>query len=291
MKPFLKGVLVLGVVLVLLALAFWLLEGMGRGGLPLALFKEKVGVVEIKGVIEEPEEALKWIKAFGDDDKVKAVILRIDSPGGAVGATQEIYQEVLKLKEKKAVVASLGNVAASGGYYIAVAAHKVVANPGTITGSIGVVMYFADFEGLMKKVGIRGHTIKSGPFKDTGSPFRGMTPEEKRVLEEVVRDVHQQFIEAVASSRGLAVEKVRELADGRIFSGRQALELGLVDRLGDFQDALELAKELGRIKGEPEVIYGRRRPGLLRSLLEDLSPQSLRGMIGRPVGAFFLWEP
>lgn len=285
----LKGLLVLVVVLVLLVVALWLLGKVGAGGF--AFFRPKIGVVEIRGVIEDPEEALRWLKAFGQDDGVRAVILRVDSPGGAVGATQEIYQEVLRVKAEKVVVASLGNIAASGGYYIASAAHRIVANPGTITGSIGVVMYFADFEGLMRKVGIRGHTIKSGPFKDTGSPFRDMTPEEREVLEGVIRDVHEQFIEAVARGRGLPLEEVREVADGRILSGRQALELGLVDQLGGFEEAVELAKELAGIKGEPEILYGRKKRGLLRSLLDDLAPQPLRGLLSRPAGAFFLWEP
>lgn len=285
----LKGLLVLVVVLALLVVVLWLL-GKGRGG-GFAFFQPKIGVVEIMGVIEDPEEVMGWLKAFEEDDGVRAVILRVDSPGGAVGATQEIYQEVLRLKAGKAVVASLGNVAASGGYYVASAAHRIVANPGTITGSIGVVMYFADFEGLMKKVGIRGHTIKSVPYKDTGSPFRDMTPEEKEILEEVVKDVHEQFIEAVARGRGLPEERVRAVADGRILSGRQALELGLVDQLGGFEDAVEIAKELAGIKGEPKILYARKRRGLLRRLLDDFAPQPLRGVLSTPLGAFFLWEP
>lgn len=274
--------------------------GVLGGGLLLALgllvrgedlFGPKVGVLELEGVIEDPWEFLEWIERFSKDEKVKAVVIKVNSPGGSVAATQELYRTLMRLRDKKKVVASLGDVAASGGYYVASAAHKVVSNPGTLTGSIGVAMYFADFEGLMKKVGVRSHVVKSGPYKDIGSPFRKMTEEEKRLLEGVLRDVHEQFLEDVSRARGIPLEKLRAVADGRVFSGRQALELGLVDRLGGFQEALELAKALAGIKEEPELVFARKKRGLLRELLESLGLVRYREVFAPRCGFFFLWQP
>lgn len=255
------------------------------------LFGPKVGVLEIQGVIEDPWELLDWIERFSKDERVKAVILKVNSPGGSVGATQELYRALMRLRNKKKVVASLGDVAASGGYYVASAAHKVVSNPGTLTGSIGVAMYFTDFEGLMKKVGVRSHVVKSGPYKDIGSPFRRMTEEEKRLLEGVITDVHRQFLEDVSHARGIPLERLETVADGRVFSGRQALELGLVDQLGGFQEALELAKSLAGIKEEPELVFARKRRGLLRELLESFGLVGYGEVLTPRFGFFFLWQP
>ena len=169
--------------------------------------------------------------------------------------TQEIYEEIEKLKKKKPVIASLGGVAASGGYYIASACDQIVANPGTLTGSIGVIMELANVEGLMEKLGVKEYPIKSGPHKDIGSPFRPLTNEGKKILQSLVDNVHGQFVRAVAKGRGLPEEKVRELADGRIYSGEQAKALGLVDILGNMEDAIELAARQGGIEGTPEVFY------------------------------------
>ncbi len=270
------------------------------GGLILALgllIKEngllgpKVGVLEVEGVIEDPSYLLDWIERFSKDKRVKAVIVRVNSPGGSVGATQELYSALMRLREKKKVVASLADVAASGGYYVASAAHKVVSNPGTLTGSLGVAMYFTDFEGLMRKVGVRSHVVKSGPYKDIGSPFRGMTEEEKGLLEGVIRDVHEQFLEDVSRARGIPLEKLRPIADGRVFSGRQALELGLVDQLGGFEEAVKLAKALVGIKGEPELVFARKKRGLLRELLESLGLVRYGEVFPPRFGFFFLWQP
>ncbi len=287
----LRGLGVLGMIIGAFLLAFWILGTLRQDRITVPLLGNKIAVVDIKGVIEDSEETVRWLKAFGEDREVKAIILRIDSPGGAVGATQEIYAQVLRVKEDKVVVASLGNVAVSGAYYVACAADRIISNPGTVTGSIGVVMYFADFEGLMRKVGIRGHVVKSGRYKDMGSPFRDMTPEEKEILEGVIKDVHEQFIEVVATSRGLPIEEVREIADGRIFSGRQALKLGLVDRLGGFEDAVRVAKELAGIRGRPHLVYGRKEKGLLRRLLEGLGRETVGGLLRRSPALFFLFEP
>lgn len=277
--------------LVLLVLGGGLLLVLGFLMKEKGLFGPKVGVLEIEGVIEDPWELLDWIDKFSKDKRVKAVILKVNSPGGSVGATQELYRALIRLRDKKKVVASLGDVAASGGYYVASAAHKVVSNPGTLTGSIGVAMYFTDFEGLMKKVGLRSHVVKSGPYKDIGSPFRKMTEEEKRLLEGVIRDVHKQFVEDVSRARGIPLEKLKAIADGRVFSGRQALELGLVDRLGGLQEALELAKSLAGIKEEPELVFARKKQGLLRELFESLGLVGYGEVLTPRFGFFFLWQP
>lgn len=216
---------------------------------------DKVAVVELEGVITEPGEINATFKEIADRDDIKAVVLRIDSPGGAVGPSQEIHGEITKLRKKKTVVASMGSVAASGGYYAAVAANKIVANPGTITGSIGVIVEFVNAQELLGKLGIKGNVVKSGRFKDVGSPLREMEKEERDLLQGVINDVNRQFIEAVAKGRSLKVEEVEKIADGRIFSGSQAQKLGLVDELGGLSDAIALGAKLSGIKGEPEIIY------------------------------------
>ncbi|RLB04997.1 MAG: signal peptide peptidase SppA, partial [Deltaproteobacteria bacterium] len=196
--PVLVGLIVIGVILIVFVGSILLLTYMFRRETPSFALGDKVGVVEITGVISNSREVIRQIKSFVSDGGVKAIVLRIDSPGGGVGASQEIYREVIKARRSKKVVASLGGVAASGGYYVACGADEIVANPGTITGSIGVVMQFANIEELLKKIGYKGYVIKSGPHKDIGSPFREMTQEERILLQEVIDTVHRQFIRAVA---------------------------------------------------------------------------------------------
>lgn len=228
------------------------------------LGSEKVALVTIEGVIVDSKEVIEQLERHRLNSSVKAVVVRINSPGGAVAASQEIYKELLKLRESgKPVVASMGSVAASGGYYIASAADQIMANPGSITGSIGVIMQIPNISGLMQKVGVKTVVIKSGEHKDLASPIREPTEAERRILQGVLDDVHSQFIEAVAKSRRMEREKVEALADGRIFSGRQAMALGLVDEVGDLQDAVERAGKLGGIPGKPRVIQEKKRRLLL----------------------------
>jgi len=219
---------------------------------------QRIGVIPIEGIITNSHSTVNQLVNFRKDRKIKAIILRIDSPGGAVGPSQEIYREVKRTAKKKKIVASLGSVAASGGYYAASAADKIVANPGTITGSIGVLMEFVRVEDLLKKIGISFEVIKSGEFKDVGSPHREMTEEERALLQDLISDVRDQFIQAVAEGRALTKERVQEFADGRIFSGARAKEMGLVDQLGNFQDAVNLAKEMSNIEGEVTLVYPER---------------------------------
>jgi protease IV len=231
---------------------------------------EKVGVIRIEGVITDSRETIDELRRFRDNPSIKAVVLRIDSPGGGVVPSQEIHAELLKARKdgRLKVIASMGNLAASGGYYIAVATDKIVANPGTLTGSIGVIMELANVQGLLEKVGVQSVVIKSGRYKDLASPFRAMSAEDRALLQSVLDDVHDQFIRAVATGRALKVEQVRDLADGRIFTGRQARTAKLVDELGDLQDAIKLAARLVGIEGEPRVVEPRKRFSL-RDLLEN----------------------
>jgi len=219
----------------------------------------KVGLVRIEGVILESEDVIEELKTFSKDSSIKAIVLRINSPGGAVTPSQEIYDEIIKLRKDKKVIASLGTVAASGGYYIASSADKIVANPGTLTGSIGVIMEIPNFEGLMKKIGVERRVIKSGKHKDMSSVFKSMTEEEREILQSVLDDVHEQFIKAVSDGRGIEYKKVKDLADGRIFTGKKAKEIGLIDVLGNLEDAVRLAGQLGGIKGEPQIVTKKKK--------------------------------
>ncbi|NIO17498.1 MAG: signal peptide peptidase SppA [Deltaproteobacteria bacterium] len=251
-SPLMRGCLILVVVFA----GFLILMGvMGKIGGSLTGFRENVGVVKIEGIITDSETINESIRKFGKDEKIKAVVLRINSPGGGVGPSQEIYQEVKRLRDKKIVVASIGAVGASGGYYIACGANKIVANPGSITGSIGVIMEFLNVKELVEKLGLKGMVVKSGPMKDVGNPLREMTKEEKRFLKKLIDNIHIQFVDAVADGRKLERSKVEVIADGRIFSGSQAKELGLVDSLGNFYDAIDISAKISGIKGEPNLVY------------------------------------
>ncbi len=240
---------------------------------------EKVALVRVEGPIVSSRSTIEELRKYRDDASVKAVVLRVDSPGGAVAPSQEIYEEVGKLKETKPVVVSMGSVAASGGYYIAAPATKIYANPGTVTGSIGVIMEIPNFKGLMDKVGIKTEVIKSGKHKDLASVFRGVGREERAILQGVLDDVHDQFIRAVSEGRGIPYKRVKEIADGRIFTGRQAKDVGLVDALGNIQDAIMEAARLGGIEGEPNVISKKEKSSIL-DLLDSRIPDELKEAFG-----------
>jgi protease-4 len=217
---------------------------------------ERIARVDITGPITDADAQIKLLKKYAKDERVKAIVLRLDSPGGQVAPAQELYRQIRKIRQDgKPVVASMGSVAASGAYYIACAADKIYANPGTITGSIGVVAQFPNIQQLGDKVGVKVAVIKSGKHKDLGNPFRELAPEEQELLQKVINDVYQQFLDAVAEGRNMDSKSVRRLADGRIFSGRQAKDLGLVDELGGLEETInDTAKSVG-IKGEPKVVH------------------------------------
>jgi protease IV len=248
--------LALGVLFVLvLVAASFLMGGKGRSASLSVVGSDRVALVKIEGVLISSDDIVEELHDYTDDSSIKAIVLRIDSPGGGVVTAQEIYNAVKKArKEGKKVIVSMGSVAASGGYYIAACADKIVANPGTLTGSIGVIMEFANVEKLLDKIGVKGMVVKSGQFKDVGSPFRDMTDQEKNLLQGVIDDVHSQFIDVVASGRNLPLDDVKAIADGRIFTGRQALKLKLVDKMGDLAESIELAGALAGIKGKPRIV-------------------------------------
>jgi protease-4 len=252
-----------------LSVLFFIGQYIGRPGR--FTFGDKIAIVEIKGVITQSSGTIEEINQYQEDEGVKAIILRIDSPGGGVGPAQEIHREILKfkLKSKKKVVTSMGSVAASGGYYIACASDLIIANPGTITGSIGVLMEFTNIEELFKKIGIKGVVLKSGEHKDIGSPFREMTPEEKRIIQEVIDNVHRQFVQAVAEGRKMDREKVIQIADGRILTGEQAKQIGLVDQIGNLQDAIDIVAKMVGIEGKPNILYPKRRFSLWELLVRE----------------------
>jgi protease-4 len=267
---------ILGIgILLFIGITFFVLIyalGMFKGGRSSFSRHEKVGIVLIEGVISDSSGIVDQIDEFSSDDGVRAVVLRIDSPGGGVAASQEIYQADHQLRKKKTVVTSMGSVAASGGYLIATASERIVANPGTITGSISAVMHFADIQELMKKVGVRSSVVKSGKFKDIGSPVRDMTAEERQLIQGIVDDIYDQFVRTISENRKIPLDNIIKIADGRIFSGRQALQLKLLDELGGLQDAVLIAGRLSGIEGKPEIIYAtKKKAGLLKYLVENMT--------------------
>jgi protease IV len=265
--------LTVGVVALFLATVWLMLTVLDEGGLPGGA---RVAIVEVEGVIGtgagsgvDADSIVRTLGEYRDNPSVAAVVLRVNSPGGVVGPTQEIFAAVERVRAAgKPVVASLGSVAASGGYYVAVAANRIYANPGTLTGSIGVVMQLANVEGLLKKVGVDYVVVKAGAFKDIGNIARPMRPEERQVLQALLDDVYGQFIKAVAQRRGLDEKAVLAFADGRVYSGQQARALKMVDEMGGLEDAVESAAKLAGLAGKPKLLYPRRRFSL-RDLIQN----------------------
>ena len=274
-----SGGIALGLFLVMLfAIAFFLF------GDPQMLPGDKVALIEITGAIFSSQRVLDELDKYSDDDSIKAIVLRIDSPGGVVAPVQEIHRGLTKIQ--KTIVVSMGATAASGGYYVACAADWIFANPGTLTGSIGVIMQFPKYGELMKKIGVEREVIKSGSYKDASSPYRKLTPEERELFQETIDDVYDEFVDMIVEGRkhrDLSREQVQEIADGRLMSGRQALEKKLVDQMGGLSDAIEYAGELGGIVGKPRVIRTKSR----RSLLERLT----RGIFGSELEHFIQDQP
>jgi protease-4 len=230
----------------------------------------RVAVVELTEPIIESQEIVRQFKKYRENRSVRAIVFRVDSPGGGVSASQEIYEEVKKTRQSgKPVVISMGSVAASGGYYVSCGATKIVANPGTLTGSIGVIFQFLHFSELMNKIGIDASTFKTGKFKDIGSPYRKTTEDEKKFFDQLLGDVYDQFVTVVATERKLDRKVVLGYADGRVFTGRQAREYGLVDTLGTFEDAVSIAAKLGDITGKPKVVKERKLKTLMERLMGE----------------------
>lgn len=273
--PLLFGffLIITAVVLLLGAMAFfkfWL------GGQTQAWGKTEMGVVQVEGMLTESRDLVNWIQKLEKDPDIKGVILRINSPGGLIAPAQEVHQAVQTLGQKKPVVASMSSMAASGGYYVACAAESVVANPGSITGSIGVKAQVPNFKELMHKLGIKQETIVSGELKDAGSPTSKMTPKERAYFQQIVDELSRQFIQVVAQSRDLDLQEVEELADGRAFTGTQALEEGLVDELGGMQQALRILREKAQVRGPVHLRQGpEEKKGLLSWILSASGLQEM----------------
>ena len=263
--PLLFGVLMIlmAVALVMGAMAFFRSMGWNAAGLG----GDKIGVVHIQGTILDATDVVDWIRELEDDDSVKGVLLRVDSPGGAIAPSQEIYAAVTALSRVKPVVASYGTVAASGGYYASAPARVIVANPGSITASIGVVAEFVTVADALEKLGIKPEVLATGRYKGAGTPLRDMTQEQREQLLGLMMDMHEQFVTDVAKARSLPRDRVAAIADGRAVSGRQALALGLVDMLGSQRDAFDKLKELCNITGKIALVEG---PEKEKPLLQEL---------------------
>lgn len=270
-------------------LVFLLREGQ-EGTLPIQ--GDRLGYLAVSGVIADSEALVEDIELLASHPRVRGLLLRVDSPGGGVAPSQEIHDALRRFQDEhgKPVVISMGNVAASGGYYIACGAERIVANPGTLTGSIGVVMHFTQFSDLLDRLGVHSEAVKSGVYKDIGSPTREMTDAERALLEGVLDNVHSQFVAAIAAGRDLPEETVREVADGRIFSGEQARARGLVDELGGLQDAIRLAGELTGLGDSPELLRPQERG--VRRLRELLDGSALGRLLPAPSlqGLCFLYR-
>lgn len=275
-----------GCLLTTLAVLFFL----GLSGIVLTLLgkgsffslQERVGVVEIKGLLTDSATVIKQLDRYQDDDSIKAIVLRINSPGGAVGPSQEILREVVKVRAKKKIVASLGTVAASGGYYIASGADLIMANRGTATGSVGVIMQFANVEGLSKKVGLDFFNLKAGRYKDVGSPFRAMTPEDQAYLQGFIDNIYNQFINDVAQNRKIPLARMKTLAEGRLYTGEEAKEAGLVDEFGNLPDAIDKAGRLGGIKGKVKAVYPEKEGSSLLRLLLGQKTEDVLSQLSLP---------
>jgi len=242
------------------------------------LGKPKIGVLEIKGVILDADEYLSAIREFRTRRDVKAVLVRVESPGGAIGPTQEVFEELKKLRKEKPIYVSMGGVSASGGYYVSLAGEKIFANPGTITGSIGVVIELPNLEKLFEKLGIKSETIKSGEFKDTGSIYRGLTKEEREYLKAKVNQLHEQFVRVVVEERKLPLDKIKSLADGRIYTGEEAKALKLIDELGNYYTALEELRKKINLK-EVEILILPRKKGFLERFFEGKTSLSVEKLL------------
>ena len=278
MKRFKTFLIVVSVLLVSAAIS-WSLSLLFRKPVDgIDLGRGEIAVIKVKGVIREADSYLKLLDRVEKDSRVKAVVLRVNSPGGVVGACQEIHDKVVELSERKPVVVSMESVAASGGLYISVGATKIVANPGTITGSIGVILQTYNVSKLIKRIGIEVITVKSGPYKDLLNPFRKPDPKQIKVVQKLIDSSYMQFVRAVAEGRHLPVEKVKKFADGRIFTGEEAKRLGLVDYLGNFDRAVEVARELGKCPNA-KVVFVKQRESFIDRIFGKGSESLLKTLI------------
>jgi protease-4 len=258
-------------------------------------FGDKIGVVDLEGVIIQPKDVVKQLKKFGDDDSVKAIILHVNTPGGGVAASEEIYQAVKRIrdKKKKPIIASIETVGASGGYYVSSATNKIFADHGSVVGSIGVIAEWYNYGDLLHWAKMKDIVFKTGEFKDTGNPTRELTPAEKEYLQSLINSMYGQFIHAVAEGRNLKEEQVRSIADGRVWTGEQAKDMHLVDELGDMQAAVDYTAKTVGIKGEPTLVRPEKEKKTVLDLLfgdiSDYLPDRTK-LMQTQVGFYYLWK-
>jgi protease-4 len=291
-RPFLLASLTLGGIFLFFLLVV-MTAGLFRDGSSVVSVGAKVGILEVTGPIEGSRDFIRQIDNFREQGSIKAVVLRINSPGGAVGPAQEIYAELNRLAAAKPLIVSMGSVAASGGYYLALAGERLFANPGTITGSIGVIMTFPDYRQLMEKVGVDSQVIKSGRYKDIGSATREMSESERLLLEQMIDDVHQQFVEVVSEQRQLSPEQLKPYVDGRIMTGRQARQAGLLDEIGTFNDAVAYAARIAGLDPDPDLVHPQREK---INFWERYLPEKISRVLAMPgpnfpaLGPQYLWN-
>jgi protease IV len=282
-------------VLAVFALVYLTLRAGGEETAFRSTFGSKIGVVDLEGVIIDPDTVVQQLKKFEDDDSIKAIILHVNSPGGGVAASEEIYREVKRIRDdkKKPIVASIETVGASGAYYVSSAANKIYADKGSIVGSIGVIAEWVNYGDLLRWAKLKDITMKAGEFKDTGSPTREMTPAEQAYLQSLIDNMHTQFIQAVAEGRKEKFEQIKAIANGKVWTGEQALGLKLIDQIGDFQDVVKDTARTVGISGEPVLVHPEKdRKTLLDLLFGDVSqwlPTQER-LLDRHVGFYYLWK-
>jgi len=247
-------------------------------GASMFAFGDRIAIIDVYGMLSSSADIVRQIQEYGDDNSVVAILLHVDSPGGGVAVSQEIYDEIsrVRIEEGKLVVTSASSVIASGAYYIACASDMIITNPGTLVGSIGVILQYPVVDELIDKIGIDFETIKSGDVKDVGSPYREATDEDREMLQAAIDDSYEQFIEVIMEGRDLTREEVIEVADGAVFTGRQGMDLGLVDRIASFEEAIRITAELAGIDGKPRTVKERPRKDVT---LFDLFKTDLSGLL------------
>jgi protease IV len=261
----------------------------------LSAFGDKIGVVDLEGVIVNPGPTVQQLKKFADDDSIKAIIIHVNSPGGGVAASEEIYREVKRIRDekKKRIVASIETVGASGAYYVSSATNKIYADKGSVVGSIGVIAEWVNYGELLQWAKLKSVILKTGEFKDTGTPTRDLTPAEKAYLQGLIDNMYGQFIQAVADGRAMKFADVKAIADGKVWTGEQALSMKLVDQLADFQSAVEDTAKSVNIKGEPTLVRPEKdRKSLLDLFFGDVSEYlpTKESVMDQHVGFYYMWK-
>jgi len=265
------------------------------GGEQAGLFGDKIGVVDLDGVILSPTETVEQLRKLADDDSVKAIIIHVNSPGGGVAASEEIYREVKRIRDqkKKYIASSIQTVGASGAYYISSATNKIYANNGSVVGSIGVIAEWVNYGDLMRWAKLKPELLKVGKFKDTGDPTRELTPDERAYMQGLIDNMYGQFVQAVAEGRHTKVEDIKPIADGRVWTGQQALGMQLIDGIGDFRTAVMETAKAVNIRGEPSLVRAERpRKSLLDLLFGDVTPwlPSKEKLLDEQIGFYYLWK-